>query len=458
LKGDAIVSLDQGFYKGVPRFKIRFQVPEKSKEEVRSNKRWRSESVDREVDEVHLQGMDEERAKLPGVESFDAETSMDAKAEITEEAQASVQYEELEAYEEGGHTWKEGWVSFCDSANGIAAERFFVLAQEREEKTRKKTGKIRIHLRKHKGKVSVTVKMCKGLKKLDLIGANDDYVKVTVNEDDEGGGLSQRTTTLPMAGANPVWNKGKGEVLKFEGVEHLNRVHIQCFDEDEGGVETDDLIGECNLPLDEIIDIGRERKGKAWQWEGWRVVREPNGQVANLLPDHNPLHLIKALENKGRNLVHVADHIITDAAGQLSHAADVVMQSPKSSSKSDSASVNEEDMFDNPLAASLNDIGQTTINDSSDEPVPLRSSVPFDLEAEQFKKKERGTLRNPWKKKHTQSADTALPGEFTDDFDSQLSGKTKKHRNKEKKRKKKKHASIPPKVNSSMSLGDSDSV
>jgi hypothetical protein len=497
-KGDVILSMDQGFYNGIPRLKIHFMVQKERKKALKERKSdcfnscfKKSNDEDKSssplAEAPHLEGMDvESRAKrsetlsLSGTQSernfvhsvkdkkLEPEPEPEPESEAadaadTEATEREVAPEDGKTYEEDGHTWKEGWVSFCDTDGGIAAERYFVLSVNKKETGRKKAGKIKLRLRKEKDKVTVTVLMCKELRKVDFIGQNDDYVIVKINEDDEGGGQQKQTSVLSMAGANPVWNGGKGEELEFEGIQHLNRVHVQCYDEDEGDFTTDDLIGECNLPLDEIIDVQRERNSLSWVWEGWRVVREPDGAVASLLPDHNPLHLLKAIENKGRNLVNIADHIITDATGQIVHAADTLVRSPTSKpsepGESSVPSTGQEDTFENPLAASS---ALADAEDPEAESMPNVSALgTFDVEpkhrniGEKKGKKKKGKgRRNPFKTSTPraevrdfdimESADAA-----GGDFDSEASPrKASRKKNKEK----------PSPKSATFQLGDSDSV
>jgi hypothetical protein len=380
--GDVVESLDQRFYKGTPRIKIRFLA---SGSEGDATERQEQPDTAGGVGEVAATPTEPEPEPMPGTVAADGGAQpMDA---------------------ESGRVWLEGWVSFCAAGGGFTADRFFMLqAHDSEEKSRKSAGKVKLNLRKEGEHVTVTVLRCKNLKKLDFLGANDDYCVVTINGEEEEvekwarSDQSRRTSTLPEAGANPVWNNGLGEKLEFEGIKYLHKVHVQCFDEDTGGVETDDLIGECTLPLDEIIDIKREREGKAWQWEGWRVVREPDGEPSSLLPTGNPLHLIKAIESKGKNLVHVADTLITDELGQLAHAVGVRGSSSSSNDITVDGEVNQ-DIFDNPLA--------TNLSSSVDMATAEEEVTTFDIESDAATEKHHHTksrFSNPFKSKHKHDA------------------------------------------------------
>ena len=170
----------------------------------------------------------------------------------------------------------KGWVSFCAKGGSITAERYFVLVKDPDRA--KTTGKVKLRVDRTGSLLRVTIICAKGLKDMDLRGGNDDYVIVRVN-----GEAEQRTGTLKNAGANPIWNNGAGETLEFPDVGPLRRIHVQCYDEDK--LSADDLIGECTLPLDEIVDGEKESVGDTWWWEGWRVVRESTGELAKLLPD-----------------------------------------------------------------------------------------------------------------------------------------------------------------------------
>lgn len=171
----------------------------------------------------------------------------------------------------GGDTTFEGWVTFNEG--GITGDRYFL--KKSDPKAPPKAGKVKLRVNKHGAHLVVTVLCAKDLKDVDL-GKNDDYVVVIVNESKQ-----QKTSVLDNAGANPIWGaKGEGESLVFPNTPTLSRIHVQCWDEDKG---EDDLIGECLLPLDDIVDRYREDRGEPWTWTGWRVVREVNGDLAQLM-------------------------------------------------------------------------------------------------------------------------------------------------------------------------------
>jgi hypothetical protein len=189
--------------------------------------------------------------------------------------------EEGEQLEEGADpalmTPQPVWVSYHEG--GVTGARNLILVTG--EKKPPMTGKLYVGLLRHDKTLAVTVYRAKGLKDMDLLGKNDNYVKVFVN------GEEKRTTILENTGAAPMWGaqlKGKpgceGECFEYEGVDKISSVQFQCFDFDEGGDETDDMIGQCSLPLGEVVDAERETGGEVWRWSGWRTVRESSGELA----------------------------------------------------------------------------------------------------------------------------------------------------------------------------------
>ena len=163
-----------------------------------------------------------------------------------------------------------GWIRFNEA--GVTGARNLVLIAA--PKMAPKTGKLFIGLVRREQTLVVTVYRAKGLKNMDFLGKNDNYVKVFVN------GEEKRTSTLDNTGAAPMWGAAAttdgpegctGETLEFDNVQTIMSVQMQCWDWDEGGDEKDDLIGQCSLPLADVIDAEREMSGLSWEWAGWRT-------------------------------------------------------------------------------------------------------------------------------------------------------------------------------------------
>lgn len=180
------------------------------------------------------------------------------------------------------------WCSYHDG--GVTGPRNFALVTGIMKPAR--TGKLFVGVLRHDKMLVVTVYRAKGLKDVDMIGSNDNYVKIFVNGGDDAG-EEQRTTVLDNTGANPMWGEQDnsrtgclGETFEFENIDMIESIAFQCWDEDEGmGDANDDLIGQCSLPLAEVIDFEREAGGHSWTWSGWRTVRESSGELPADIPD-----------------------------------------------------------------------------------------------------------------------------------------------------------------------------
>lgn len=98
---------------------------------------------------------------------------------------------------------------------------------------------------------------CDNLKKMDLMGKNDVYVRLNV----AGSTGPQRTITIDGGGADPKWGGGAGEELTFEMSEPPPSVGIEVFDEDR---DADDLIGGHVFELGTKLNTTKE-----WSVERW---------------------------------------------------------------------------------------------------------------------------------------------------------------------------------------------
>ena len=148
-------------------------------------------------------------------------------------------------------------------------------------------------------RVSVTVVSCRDLVKADFVGMNDPYVRVTV------GGITQQTSTLMDAGADPVWGldgwneRGtanfdalgdptmKTKLLEGSEGETLNFVvafpvpaecHIECMDEDYGPMNPDDLLGSADIKLGPRDQGGGNLD--QWSTRTWLTLCGDKGQPA----------------------------------------------------------------------------------------------------------------------------------------------------------------------------------
>lgn len=121
----------------------------------------------------------------------------------------------------------------------------------------KRAGVLTFSVGKRNGKMEVCIKKGVKLTDKDLVGNNDVYVVVQCNYTDV-----QRTKTIPDAGADPVWEFGKGQTLTFDDVSNLSSLNLYVFDEDFGGASTDDLIGKHSVPEKSLL---------AWKEDDWSI-------------------------------------------------------------------------------------------------------------------------------------------------------------------------------------------
>ena len=133
------------------------------------------------------------------------------------------------------------------------------------------TGEVRLFLRwavplprkaPMEWQLEVTVIEAKDLKKMDLVGKNDVYVRVHAH----GAKTTERTTTLEDAGTNPQWGTehtpGEAVTLTMAGVPPS--LGIEVWEED---VVKSDMIGCHVLDVGTLIDP--TKNGSGWSWDGW---------------------------------------------------------------------------------------------------------------------------------------------------------------------------------------------
>lgn len=106
------------------------------------------------------------------------------------------------------------------------------------------------------GRLLLTVIEAQSLKKMDLFGKNDVYVTASLKKT-ENDTVSLRTSTIAGGGSDPRWKGGQGETLSFNDVDRnkFPVLTVSVFDEDTGA---DDLIGQCNVSLDELTTSDEE--------------------------------------------------------------------------------------------------------------------------------------------------------------------------------------------------------
>ena len=64
---------------------------------------------------------------------------------------------------------------------------------------------------------------------MDLVGNNDVFIKVRINERES---LEQKTPTLFNTGKAAIWGKGKGHNLVFEDAPQLEKLEFFAYDVD----------------------------------------------------------------------------------------------------------------------------------------------------------------------------------------------------------------------------------
>lgn len=107
----------------------------------------------------------------------------------------------------------------------------------------------------------VRVIEARDLPKMDLLGKNDPYVTVIVDD-----GERKRTKTIDGGGAEPEWH----EDLQWElMVAAPPAVKIMCYDEDVGSA--DDLIGSA------MLNLHGKSATTMWEFDDWVSLESPGG-------------------------------------------------------------------------------------------------------------------------------------------------------------------------------------
>uniref|UniRef100_A0A0R3RMR7 Protein amnionless n=1 Tax=Elaeophora elaphi TaxID=1147741 RepID=A0A0R3RMR7_9BILA len=132
----------------------------------------------------------------------------------------------------------------------------------------KKLGEVCLALRyvPNKNKLTVVVMECKNLKKMDVLGLSDPYVKIYLMLQKKR--LEKKKTTIKMKTLNPYYN----ESFSFDvSPEKMQRVHLQVTVSDYDRVGSNERIGH--------VIIGNNANGVALkQWQD--VLATPRRSVA----------------------------------------------------------------------------------------------------------------------------------------------------------------------------------
>ena len=140
---------------------------------------------------------------------------------------------------------------------------WYTLTDEKDNKT----GEVRLFLRwavpppanaPMEWQLHATVLECRNLKKMDVIGKNDVYVRLHAH----GAKSSARTTTVEEGGAAPKWGTEPtpGEDLDLQLSGPPPALGVEVWEEDK---LKDELIG-CS-----VLELGTEMTKDGWAWSGW---------------------------------------------------------------------------------------------------------------------------------------------------------------------------------------------
>ncbi|KAI8998236.1 C2 domain-containing protein [Gaertneriomyces semiglobifer] len=141
------------------------------------------------------------------------------------------------------------------------------------------TGDAAKPVKRIKGLLSITVLQATDLPKSDFIGANDNYVIISVNKapdapkvlKTEGDELCGRTQV--MCGKDPIWN----EKLVFPVETSISAIHVQVHDED---YDKDDLLGVALIDFAGSENLKNLSLDKLWLHEMWVDLRNSKGASA----------------------------------------------------------------------------------------------------------------------------------------------------------------------------------
>eukprot|EP01046_Picozoa_sp_COSAG06_P006496 COSAG06_NODE_306_length_17801_cov_6.989210_7_plen_264_part_00 len=172
------------------------------------------------------------------------------------------------------------------SANAKQASSDRQGALKKSDKS-EKSGMLSVKIEKIGDELSFFIQRGKYLKDCDVYGGNDVYVVVSVGTEDEakpGDMQHQRTSTIKDAGADPVWEQGRGEQLTFLDVPtDFDDIYFRCYDEDLGGEMNHDLIGMHKIALSKVRQL-RGDGSEDWDWEADIQLRTNKLEEQNLPP------------------------------------------------------------------------------------------------------------------------------------------------------------------------------
>jgi Ca2+-dependent lipid-binding protein len=108
-------------------------------------------------------------------------------------------------------------------------------------------GKFLLHL---------DIQRSKGLANTQFLVAQDPYVKIVLPD-----GTSERTKCVSGGGTDPEWNTSHGKHITLELNRHLFPcdIIIQVWNENDGYLESDDIIGSAQVALQSLLQMTAEQ-------------------------------------------------------------------------------------------------------------------------------------------------------------------------------------------------------